>query len=117
MRKRARTAKSHQLWVDPTRPSVSRTAAMAAFGEVVYAARVGPAIKIGHTANLGQRYPSLAADELLGFRPGTYAEEQAIHTHLKPHRLRGREYYHETAEVIDVVNSIREFCRLEPLAA
>lgn len=124
MRKRARSAKTHQL-SDPTRasmgtpprPIISRTAAMQALGEVVYAVRVGNTIKIGHTADLGSRFTHLKADEMLAFRAGTYADEQDIHADLVEHLARGREWYHATPEVLAVVNAMRDELALPPVAA
>jgi len=94
---------------------ITRAAALRAVGEVVYAARVGEHIKIGHTTNLQNRLNQLGATELLGFQPGTYDDEQQIHRELAIWAAKGREYYHPAPPVILAVNAIRQFCHLEPL--
>jgi hypothetical protein len=65
---------------------ISRTHAMRAIGEVVYAVRVNGLVKIGHTSDLAQRISHLHADEVLAFAPGTLADEQALHRSLTAHR-------------------------------
>lgn len=92
----------------------SRTAALQLLGSVVYAARLTDGtIKIGWTTQLHDRLRYLAHytkqdAELLAFKPGGYDDEQDIHRALVAHRLEGRrEYYHPTADVMAVVNSMR----------
>jgi hypothetical protein len=88
-----------------------------ALGSVVYAVRLpGPVIKIGCSSHLGQRMLALGAIEILAFKPGEYADEQAIHSTLVAHRHHGREYYHPTPEVMDVVNEMREDLGLAPVS-
>jgi hypothetical protein len=86
---------------------------------VVYALRLnGGIIKIGCSASLHNRRRFVEAGaEILAFRFGTYEDEQAIHASLVPHRARGREYYHPTAEVLAVVNDMRDDFNLPHLAA
>lgn len=86
----------------------------------VYAARFPESvIKIGYTSNLVKRLASFDTKgaELIGFKVGTYEEEQAIHASLKPHVVRGREWYRPHPEVLAVVNQMRKNFGLEPLAA
>lgn len=103
-----------------------RTAAIAALTrgrQVVYAAHIGPVIKIGCTGNLALRlatlksYNSAHAVDLLGFTFGDFPDEAEIHKQLRDHVARGREYYHPTAEVVSVVNGMREGYGLPPLTA
>lgn len=98
----------------------TRTEALAALqgsNSVVYAMRVPDgAIKIGCTTNLANRASSLHG-EILGFRPGTFADELAIHHSLIPHRARGREYYRPTDQVMAVVNDIRSHFNMPHIAA
>lgn len=97
MRKRARNAKTHQAFDAerfPDPPDITRANALRAIGEVVYAARVGEVIKIGWTTDLQRRLGALKADELLGFIPGNYDDEQDIHKELAIWAARGREWYH-----------------------
>lgn len=120
MRKRARHAKVHQVHGDRDTLNVqpkpfSRTAALRAVGEVIYAARVDGYIKIGHTSNLCDRLKALRATELLGFKPGTRDEELRLHRELAVWAAKGREYYDPTPPVILAVNDLRQFCHLEPL--
>lgn len=96
---------------------ISRYAALRSVGEVVYAARVGDTIKIGHTTNLANRLSKIAADEVLAFCPGTYADEQELHGRLVEHLHHGREWYYPTPGVLAVVNEMRETLGLAPLAA
>lgn len=94
---------------------ISKTAAMTAVGPVVYAVRVGALIKFGFTTDLGNRASSLGADEVLAFAPGTPEVEQCIHISLKPSLAKGREWYHPTDEVLDVVNKMREVLGRQPV--
>lgn len=88
-------------------------------GEVVYAVRLSDgSVKIGWTHNLGRRKQHFGAGtEVLGFRSGDRAAENALHASLKDCRVRGREYYHPTAEVLAVVNDMRNDLGLPPLTA
>lgn len=92
-------------------------------GSVIYAARLADGtIKIGWTRHFGHRLRFLKSQnqqevELVGFRFGDREAEQAIHASLVAHRARGREYYHQTAEVLAVVNEMREALNMPPLAA
>jgi hypothetical protein len=85
---------------------------------VVYAMRMPDgAIKIGCTSNLANRSYCLHG-EILGFRFGGFDEERVILAHLRPHRVRGYEYFRPDApEVLEVVNEMREPFGLPPLAA
>lgn len=86
-----------------------------ALGSVVYAVRLpGRIVKIGCSANLAARIQALGAVEILAFKPGEYADEQAIHATLVAHRHHGREYYHPSPEVMAVVNQMREDLGLDP---
>lgn len=120
MRKRGRSSHIHALGSDRItepagRPEVTRAQALRAVGEVVYAARVDDTIKIGYTKNLADRLRSLKPDELLGFRPATWDDEQQIHRELAIWAVRGREWYAPAPPVVDVVNEMRRFCALPPL--
>lgn len=88
-------------------------------GPVVYAVRQDDGIiKIGYTTNIYQRLGNVGGHHaLLALVPGTYEDEQKIHAALEPHRARRREYYHPTAEVIDVVNGMRATLRQDPITA
>lgn len=98
--------------------SQERNEVLRALGPVVYAMRMpGRVIKIGCTSDLATRAQSLGAVEILAFRPGTYADEQSIHSHLVAHRHHGREWYHPTVEVMATVNQMREDLGLDPASA
>ena len=104
------------------RPEKKLTAcqAMEALGDVVYAIRLpGDTIKIGWTTNLAQRKRSWRLRDnhgILAIKPGTYAEEQAIHARLTPYRKHGAEYYRPTPEVLAEVNTLRDAVGLDPVA-
>lgn len=88
--------------------------------EVVYAIRTGNGlIKIGHTVNLVERFQHMAkrdgAREILGFRLGTYADEQDLHARLRSHLHHGREWYYPVPEVMAVVAEMREALGLPAL--
>ncbi len=95
------------------------TPLLAALGPVIYAIRTRDGlIKIGFTTNLGQRYSSLGSQrDILAWRPGSYAEEQALHDQLSAHVCRGREWYHPHPEVLAVVNAMRGDLGQTPLAS
>jgi hypothetical protein len=83
---------------------------------VVYAIRLRDGIiKIGCSANVRSRRNFYTGSEIVGFRFGDYADEQAIHAQLRSSVARGREYYHPTAEVLAVVNDMRQDFNLPPL--
>lgn len=93
---------------------LTRTAASAALGSVIYVARLdGDLVKVGHTADLVGRvralrwYTQAAQVELLAVLPGTADDEAELHRRLESHRARGREYYHPAPEVMAVVNDMR----------
>lgn len=92
------------------RPELSAYAALTAItqaGDVVYALRLDDGvIKIGHTKRLGMRRAQLQG-KVLAFKFGTYDDEQDVHSALQAHTAHGREYYHPTPEVIEVVNEWR----------
>ena len=84
---------------------------------VLYALRLEDGvIKIGCTKNLANRASGLHGN-ILGFRPGDFDDEKAIHDDLKAHRARGREYYHPRPEVLAVVNDMRDDFGLPHIAA
>lgn len=93
--------------------------AMEELPPVVYAARLKDGcIKIGWSASLYRRLERLGGGtEILAFRPGTRDDEAAIHASLIAHRARGHEYYHETPDVMAIVNDMRRDLGLPLLAA
>lgn len=68
----------------------------------VYFIRLGDRIKVGYSENLDRR---LAHEEILGFVPGTRADEQAWHQLLAPHRVTG-EWYRAELDVLDQVKAV-----------
>lgn len=76
----------------------------------LYACRLADdTIKIGCTRELDKRRKKFGpGTEILGFMPGDYDDEQAIHASLVAHRAHGHEYYHPTPQVLDVVNEMRD---------
>lgn len=74
------------------------------------------AVKIGISVNVGLRLGNIGyggTDRLLAFRPGTRAEEQAIHDDLMEYALPyEREYYYPTNEVIGVAIAMSEHLNL-----
>lgn len=86
-------------------------------GEVVYAVLTsGGEIKIGWSRDLLRRKDAYGESRIMGFMPGTYEDEQAIHARLKPYRSHGLEYYLRVQPVLDEVNKMRAWGGLEPLA-
>lgn len=96
---------------------LSRGGALKALGPVIYAVLVDDQVKIGFTANLANRISGLHATEVLGFRPGTLAEEQEIHARLQGLAVTGREWYPRLPAVLDVVNEMRDTIGLPRLEA
>ena len=86
-------------------------------GRVVYAMELtNGVIKIGCTRNLDRRRKEVGRGaEILGFIPGDFDDEKAIHAELKPHRAHGHEYYQRTPEVLAVVNAMRDAYNLPHL--
>lgn len=84
---------------------------------VVYAMRVPDgAIKIGTTVDLANRLSALHA-ELLGFMYGDHDDESNLHRQLRAARVRGREYFRPTEDVLAVVNGMRDQFNLPHIAA
>ena len=114
-------------WDRARNGNVSRRKVMNSLGGVVYAAQLADGtIKIGYTEHFGDRLRHLKKYtgqdvELLAFRRGTYADEQAIHAELEGHRNpirdNSREYYRPSAEVMAVVNAMRASINMPPIAA
>lgn len=101
-----------------------RWTTLQSLGPVVYAIRLDHGvIKIGFTTNLADRERTVRRQsgsktcELLAFQPGTIDDEQELHAALLDHLAHGREYYHPTPAVLEVVNHMRETCSLPPIAA
>lgn len=124
MRKRGRSTHNHAIHGDrhplemPGRELLSRTEAMRAVGEVLYAVRCDGLVKIGHTSNLAGRFKDLRAVEVLALWPGaTYDDEQELHRQLADHLHHGREWYYPTPGVFAVVNDLRERLGQAPLVA
>lgn len=86
---------------------------------VIYAIRLRDGvIKIGCTARLDRRRAWFGPDaEVVGFIPGDFDDERAIHDSLAPHVERGREYYRPEPPVLAVVNQMRDRFNLPHLAA
>jgi hypothetical protein len=117
-RNRPNALKQNLCEVERPGAQMSKRQALMSVGRVVYAARLTDGcIKIGCTSNLYQRLNQLAATELLGFTPGDFDDEALIHAGLVEHQARGREYYHPTAIVLEVVNEMRERFNLPALVA
>lgn len=98
-----------ELTSGPTRgPAVGLL--LSALGPVVYAIKTRDGyVKIGWTANLGQRYSNLGhARDILGWQSGTLDDEQEIHRSLAGLAVRGCEYYSPTdLRVLAIVNAMR----------
>ena len=89
-------------------------------GPVIYAARLNDGtIKIGYTTDVKDRLVHLGCglEGILALVPGTYQQEQDIHSGLIAYRHHGREYYHPHEQVIAVVNQMRATFDLKPIAA
>jgi hypothetical protein len=87
--------------------------------ELIYAIRCPDGIiKIGHTRDLmaRRRHFDSTPEAILAIKPGTYAEEQAVHASLRPHLAHGQEYYQPTPEVLAYVNDLRSRLGVEPIS-
>lgn len=65
-------------------------------------------VKIGWTANLTQRmksYPPHA--RMVTNHPGTRADERDLHRTFTPSRASGREWYHQTPELLAHIETVR----------
>lgn len=88
--------------------------------ELIYAIRCpGGTIKIGYTRELlnRRRHFDSAFKAILAIKPGTYADEQALHAQLRESVAHGREYYHPTPEVLAFINDIRADLGVDPIAS
>lgn len=86
---------------------------------LIYAVRTGDdLIKIGCTSNFAERRHRIKGGtaEILALKPGTFADELAIHHSLKGHATDGREYYFPSPTVLRVVNEMRVPLGLDPIA-
>ncbi|MEP7738542.1 hypothetical protein ABKW28_12870 [Nocardioides sp. 31GB23] len=73
-------------------------------------------IKIGCSEHLDKRRRCIDPDaEVLGFMPGDFDDEAAIHAQLVEYRDHGREYYRPTSAVLAVVNRMRQRFNLPPI--
>lgn len=93
--------------------------ALQSLGPLIYAVRTKDGlVKIGVTTDLIERMKHIKGGtaELLALKPGTMADEQAIHRSLKGHASEGREYYLPTPSVLRVVNTMRAALGMEPVA-
>jgi hypothetical protein len=88
----------------------TRSAALKAVGEVVYANLMADGtVKIGWTRDLYHRLRCFPpGSRLLAFRVGDHQDELDIHHGLKAHVARGREYYHPLPEVVALINEWRK---------
>lgn len=94
--------------------------ALAGMGPCVYVIRFDDLVKIGWTANLGQRLialrvPRTRLDRVLLVKPGTLADEHALHERFAAHRGRGREYFHAAPDLMAWVNGCRAEMGLPPI--
>ena len=104
------------VW-DPAEEADSVTELLTCLGSVIYAIRCGDMIKIGYSTNLARRAAVLGGyANLLAWRPGTLADEQAIHASLDGLAVQGREYYPAAPRVLAVVNEMRDSMGLEVLS-
>lgn len=88
-------------------------------GPVLYAVRTGGLIKFGFTTDAYERIRKYGdiRNSVLALKPGTRADETALHRSLRAHCAKGREYYHPTPEVIALVNEWRTALNFEPITA
>lgn len=73
----------------------------------VYYLRIGDRIKVGYASNLQRRmrqYPP--GSELLAVHPGTMKDEREAHSLLAIHRLDGREWFADVAEVREHIQRV-----------
>lgn len=95
-------------------------ALLAGIDSVVYAVQFPDGtVKIGCSGNLAQRIRNFRGKggEVIGFRAGDFDDEKAIHDSLIAYRVRGREYYRPSIEVMAVVNAMRDEWNLPHVAA
>ncbi len=88
-------------------------------GPVVYYIRVGSLIKIGYTADLGQRIRKFKRDDcqLLAWRTGgSFDMERAVHARLWRSLARGREWFIPSEEVMAEVRDARRACGIAKYA-
>lgn len=125
---RSQATRINDFYTDSMVPVVPREISIGrelrGLGAVIYGFRTFDGlIKVGYTTDIVKRLGSQGVNRrnlsqrLLFLVPGSYEDEQAIHTWLHPHRARGREYYHPTAEMIEFVNLMRANCDISPVAA
>lgn len=96
------------------------TALIGHLPSVLYAVRFPDGIiKIGCSTKFAQRLRCFRGKgaEVLGFTAGDLTDEQKIHDSLTCHLDHGREYYRPTAEVLAVVNRMRDEWKLPHVAA
>lgn len=73
----------------------------------IYYLRLDEKIKIGWSANLGQRLMSYPPHMvLLADHPGNRADERDLHRTFRPSLAAGREWYHPTQELLDHIQRI-----------
>ncbi len=75
-------------------------------------------VKIGFTEHLDQRRRSLRASwlDLLAIKPGTRADEEALHRRIPDkHRAYAREYYLPTPQIIALLDGWRATFNLPPI--
>jgi hypothetical protein len=120
---RAHFSKSSFAAVFPV-PGDRRDAVGSAFrdlGPVIYAVLTDDGfIKIGRTRNLKNRLGRYGigiknARRILMVKPGTSADERAIHAQFAEHVAQGHEYYHPTREILDYINAERDRMGVPPL--
>lgn len=114
----SRARKPMSDWITPPVRDEAVGPLLSALGSVVYAIRTRDGlIKIGFTADLGQRYSALGRmGNILGWAPGTRADEAAIHRSFHGLAVQGREYYPDHPRVLSLVNEMRRDLGQEPLA-
>ena len=87
-------------------------------GPVLYAVRVNGMIKIGFTRDVYERVRKYGnIRNILALKPGSLADETALHRSLRAHCAKGREYYHPAPEVIALVNEWRSALNFDPISA
>ena len=85
---------------------------------LIYAVRTRDGlIKIGCSTDLVTRLDHIkgGVEEILALKPGTFADELAIHRSLRGHATEGREYYFPTPSVLRAVNAMRAPLGLDPI--